>query len=217
MTATLRIDVWADVACPWCWIGEARLARALAARPDVAAEVSWRPFELQPGLPAGGLDWDDFVRTKFGGPERARAMFAHVAAAGAPDGLAFRFDRMARAANTRDAHRLILWAGDQRGSGGMMEVARALFAANFAEGRDVGDRAVLADVAAAHALDGGAAAAMLASARFAAEVEASQREAEAVGVNGVPFFVLDGRYAFSGAQPQETFAAVLDRVLHESA
>jgi predicted DsbA family dithiol-disulfide isomerase len=206
----MQIEVWADVVCPWCWIGETRLFRALEQRPDIQAEVVWRPFQLQPDIPPEGLPWDEVVRTKFGGPERARAMFQHVADAGAGDGLQFDFERIAAHPNTRDAHRLVLLAQE---AGIAREMAEVLFRANFQEGRDVGKTGVLADVAAGVGLDRDRVARFLAGDQLARVVDESQAEAKALGVDGVPFFVIDGKYAFSGAQPQETFVAVLDRVL----
>jgi predicted DsbA family dithiol-disulfide isomerase len=205
----MRIEVWADVVCPWCWIGETRLYRALEQRPEIQAEIVWRPFQLQPDIPPEGLAWDEVVRTKFGGPERARAMFQHVADAGAADGLAFDFERIAAHPNTRDAHRLVLLA-QEAGIG--REMAEALFRANFQEGRDIGKTGVLADVAAGVGLDRDRVARFLAGDQLSRVVDESQTEAKALGVNGVPFFVMEGKYAFSGAQPLETFVAVLDRV-----
>lgn len=205
----MRIEVWADVVCPWCWIGETRLYRALEQRPDVQAEVVWRPFQLQPGIPPEGLPWDEVVRTKFGGPERARTMFQHVASAGAGDGLAFDFERIPAHPNTRDAHRLVLLA-QEAGIG--REMAEALFRANFQEGRDIGKTGVLADVAAQVGLDRDRVARFLGGDQLGRVVDESQAEARSLGIDGVPFFVLDGKYAFSGAQPLETFVAVLDRV-----
>lgn len=205
----MRIEVWADVVCPWCWIGEARLYRALEQRPDVQAEIVWRPYQLQPDLPPEGKPWDEVVRDKFGGPERAREMFAHVAAAGEADGLRFDFERIAAHANTRDAHRLVLLA-QEAGLG--REMAEALFRANFQEGRDVGKTGVLADVAAQVGLDRDRVARFLGGDQLGRVVDESQAEARELGIDGVPFFVLEGKYAFSGAQPLETFVAVLDRI-----
>ena len=205
----MRIEVWADLVCPWCWIGETRLYRALEQRPDVQAEIVWRPFQLQPDLPPEGKPWDEVVREKFGGPERARAMFAHVAAAGAADGLAFDLERIAAHPNTRDAHRLVLLA-QEAGLG--REMAEALFRANFQEGRDIGKTGVLADVGAQVGLDRDRVARFLGGDQLGRVVDESQAEARALGVEGVPFFVLEGKYAFSGAQPVDTFVAVLDRV-----
>lgn len=206
----MKIEVWSDVACPWCWIGETRLLRALEQRPEVQAEIVWRPFQLQPDLPPEGKPWDELVRTKFGGPERARAMFGHVASAGAEDGIPFEFDRITVAANTGAAHRLILLA-QREGVG--LAMAEALFRAHFNEGRNVGDTGVLADVAAGVGLDRGRVAEFLAGGELADEVQRSQAEAAEGGISGVPFFVLEGKYAFSGAQPVETFVSVLDQVV----
>lgn len=205
----MRIEVWADVVCPWCWIGETRLFRALEQRPDVQAEVVWRPFQLQPDLPAGGVPWDEVIRTKFGGPERARAMFQQVAAAGAADGLHFDFERIPAHPNTRDAHRLVLLAQE---AGIAREMAEALFRANFAEGRDIGKTGVLADVATQVGIDRDRAARFLGGDQLGRVVDESQAQARELRITGVPFFVIDGRYTFSGAQPLETFVAVLDRV-----
>ncbi len=205
----MRIEVWADVVCPWCWIGETRLYRALGQRPQVEAEVVWRPFQLQPDLPPEGTPWDEVVQTEFGGPERAKAMFQQVAAAGAYDGLRFEFARIPSHPNTRDAHRLVLLAQE---SGIARRMAEALFAANFTEGRDIGNRDVLADVAAQVGLDRDRVARFLAGDQFGPAVDASQAEAASLGISGVPFFVIDGKYAFSGAQSLETFVSVLDRV-----
>lgn len=209
----VKIEVFADIACPWCYIGERRLRRVLEAR-GVEAEVQWRPYELQRAMPREGMPWSDFVERKFGGWERARPMFAHVQAAGSGEGIRFDFERVASAPNTRDAHRVVLLA-EERGKG--MEAAEALFAAYFTGGRDVGDPAVLADVASSVGLDAAVVRDMLASDRFVAEVEESEAVAENSGVTGVPLFVVDARYGISGAQPEEVFAATLDRALADRA
>lgn len=201
------IDVYADVVCPWCYIGERRLERALAQRPDLRVERRWRPFQLQPAMPAGGVPWSEFARQKFGGVERAQAAFAQVVAAGAEDGIHFAFDRVASAPNTVDAHRLILLA-DRHGR--QWETAEALFAAYFAEGRDLNNPDHLVAAAESAGLDPGAVRAQLASDEGRTEVAASQEEAGQLGISGVPFFVFDERYALSGAQPVVVFLQALD-------
>jgi predicted DsbA family dithiol-disulfide isomerase len=208
----LTIDVYADVVCPWCYIGEHRLQWALVQRPDVRVERRWRPFQLQPGMPRGGIPWRDFVRTKFGGEARARAAFAYVALAGAADGLSFDFERVVSAPNTVDAHRLILLAGAR---GRQWEMAEALFRAHFAEGRDLNDHDQLAGVAAAVGLDADQVRRYLGGNEGVAEVGESQREAARLGVRGVPFFVFDGRIALSGAQPIELFLEAIDAATAE--
>ena len=205
----MRIDVYADLACPWCYIGARRLARALALRPDVEVERRWRPFQLQPALPPGGLPWHTFAQEKFGGAERAAGAFAHVTAVGAADGLTFAFDRVASAPNTVDAHRLILFAARH---GRQWETADALFAAYFAEGRNMNDHEQLVEAASRAGLPSDEVRAFLAGDECADEVAASQAEAYRLGVRGVPFYVLDGRYGLSGAQPVEMLVEVLDTV-----
>jgi predicted DsbA family dithiol-disulfide isomerase len=201
------IDVFADIACPWCYVGERRLKRALDAR-GMRAEVRWHPYELQRDMPREGLPWDEMVEKKFGGWERARPMFQHVQNAGAEEGIRFDFERVASAPNSRYAHRVMLLAQER---GRLWEAAEAVFAAYFTEGRDVGSAEVLADVAASAGLDAGEVREMLAGDRFVAEVEKSEEAAAAGGINGVPFFVFNGRFGLSGAQPMEVFEMALDR------
>jgi predicted DsbA family dithiol-disulfide isomerase len=211
-TTQLTVDVYADVVCPWCYIGEQRLARAMAERPEIAVERHWRPFQLRPDAPARGLPWAEFVREKFGGEARARAMFDHVAATGAADGLTFDFGRVASSPNTVDAHRLILLAG---GRGRQWPVAEALFDGYFARGLDLNDHEQLAAAAAEAGLDPAEVRAHLATSDGVAEVHASQREARRLGVRGVPFFVFDNRIALSGAQPLEWFVRAIDAAVEQ--
>jgi predicted DsbA family dithiol-disulfide isomerase len=206
------IDIYADVVCPWCYIGERRLEQALAQRPNLVVERRWRPFQLNPDLPATGVPWADFARRKFGGEQRAQLMYAQVAAAGAPDGIDFAFERIVSAANTVDAHRLILLA---RAHGREWELAEALFAAYFSSGADLNDHAQLTAIAAGVGLDQAAVRAHLAGSAGAADVAASQDEAAQLGIRGVPFYVIDGRYAISGAQPVGVFVQALDRIAAE--
>lgn len=217
---TLTVDVWSDIACPFCWIGEHRLTRALAALgtewPEVGVVRRWRPFQLQPDLPRPGVAWQSFASAKFGGETGMAQAFGHVARMGAEDGLEYRFDRIAAAPNTADAHRLLLDVEAVHPADGGVAAARlaeALFAAYFRDGRHVGERAVLADVAAEQGLDRGPVLALLESDAYEAEVADSQREAARLGVRGVPFVVLGGRFAVSGAQPEQVFARALAQAL----
>lgn len=209
----VRIDVFSDLSCPWCYIGEHRLERALMLRPDVEAELRWRPFLLQPDLPEQGMPWATFVESKFGGMERARPMFERVIGMGAADGLTFDFDRVANAPNTIDAHRLILWAEEKELQ---QELARLFFRAYFAEGRDLTDRETLVAVARAAGLDGEAARAWLAGSEGRAEVAASVEEARRLGITGVPFYVFQRKWAISGAQPVEVFEEAIAKVIDET-
>lgn len=202
------IDVYADVVCPWCYIGERRLSKALSMRPEVEAEVRWRPFQLRPEMPEGGLPWDEFSREKFGGEAAARAAFGQVTEVGASDGLQFDFSKVASAPNTVDAHRLILFSGRY---GLQKETADALFEAYFSGGRNLNDTEHLVAAAAGAGLDAGEVRAYLSGTDGVDEVAAAQRDAQKRGVRGVPLYVVGGRYALSGAQPIELFLQALDK------
>lgn len=202
------IDVYADVVCPWCYIGLQRLEQTLAQRPDLDVERRWRPFQLRPEMPTSGQPWDQFVDEKFGGMARAGQMFARVTQVGAQDGLDFRFDRVANSPNTTDAHRLILLAQEH---GLAWSVARSLFTAYFTEGRDLSDIDQLVEIAASNDLPSAVARAYLESDVGRPEVQASQREAANLGVTSVPCYVFDGLYAVLGAQPVTTMLAAIDQ------
>ncbi len=212
MLDKVTLDVYADVVCPWCYIGEKRLERALAERPELPVERRWRPFQLRPEMPPEGSPWTEFARSKFGGEENARAAFQHVTAVGAEEGIRFDFGRVASAPNTADAHRLILFAADR---GRPWEMANALFDAYFARGADLNDAGQLAAVAAEAGLDADEARAFLTGAVKAGEVRDAQAEAARLGIGGVPFYVLDGCYGLSGAQPTGTFLRALDAISEE--
>ena len=201
----MQIEVYADIACPWCYIGERRLERALAERPDLRVERHWRPFQLQHDMPAGGVPWGEFVERKFGGPARAQTGFAQVATAGQGEGIRFAFDLMPKAPNTRDAHRLIRFAADR---GREWAMAEALFAAYFSEGGDITDREQLVALAEHVGLDPAAARACLADDDYGPEIDAAQGAARERGVSSVPLFVFNGRYALSGAHAVEVFHEV---------
>jgi predicted DsbA family dithiol-disulfide isomerase len=211
------IDAFADLACPWCYIGRARLRRVLGERPDLDVTVHWRPFQLQPGLPPEGMPWRAFAERKFGGWERAQTIFDHVTRLGAEEGLTFDFDAMPKAPNTAAAHRLLLWAGDTAGNTAADALADALFRAYFAEGADVTDPAVLAARAEAVGLAGDEAQAVLVGDRYADAVAESQREAQALGVQAVPYYVLSPAHAIPGAQPAEVMRLALDAAFGETA
>lgn len=207
------IDVYADVVCPWCYIGERRLEQALSQRPELEVERRWRPFQLQPGMPKAGVPWDEFAQRKFGGVQRAQAAFGQVVAAGASDGLTFNFDRVVSAPNTVDAHRLILFA-DRFGR--QWEMAEALFAAYFTYGRNLNNSDHLVAVATEVGLMAADVQVFLTSVEGINEVTQSQAEAGQLGIQGVPFFVIDGRYGLSGAQPLPSFLRALDMAQQEA-
>ncbi len=207
----LHIDIYADVVCPWCWIGERRLQRALADRTDLDVTLTWRPFQLDPSIPAEGRAWQEVIDQKFGGTIRANEMFAHVAKAGSADDVQFRFERITKSPNTVRAHGLLLHA---ESSGVQWALAESLFRAYFHDGRDIGDNATLREIGVAHGLDGSEIDAILTDGRYDVHVQQSQREAARLGVRGVPFVVLDGRVGVSGAQPEALFRQAIEQVLN---
>lgn len=204
----LSIDVVSDVVCPWCLIGVRRLEQALASFPDLHAEVRFHPFLLEPSTPDEGVDLRERLERKYGVP--AEGMFARVEAAARESGIPLDFTKVTRMAATTRAHTLIRHAyarGTQRA------LKLALLEAYFLEGRDVGDPEVLVDIASRHGFDADEAAALVADAD---ELRATRDEAQSMsarGIDGVPFFILDQRYAFSGAQPVDTMVKVIERVL----
>jgi predicted DsbA family dithiol-disulfide isomerase len=210
MADEFQIDVISDVVCPWCYIGQRRLAEALARLPadDAArhAQVRWHPFELNPGLPRAGVPRKAYLEDKFGGPERAAQIYARVSAAGATVGIPFAFERIDVQPNTRDAHRLIAWAQQ---AGDASELVARLFHAYFSDGRAIGEHAVLAAIAGDAGLDAAAAMAMLASDEGVEPVALMEQRARDVGVQGVPFFIFDQRVAVSGAQEPEALLGAI--------
>jgi predicted DsbA family dithiol-disulfide isomerase len=205
--ATLAIEVISDAICPWCWIAKRRLDTALAAlAPDVTASVTWRPFELNPGMPKAGVDRRAYRSAKFGSWQHSQTLDAQVAAAGRSEGLVFNHDKMERTPNTIDAHRLIWLAGQQ---GKQDVLVERLFAAYFNEGRDIGDPSALADVGASAGLDRARIVAMLTSEEGQAEVRSELQRAMNLRVPGVPAVLVDGVPLFSGAIRPDLMEAAL--------
>ena len=200
----LTIDVISDVVCPWCFVGRRRLGAALALlaqrRLDIVPVVSWHPFQLNPDLPREGIDRRAYLEAKFGSAERIELVRARISAIGDAVGIEFAFDRITMQPNTLDAHRLISWA---QARGGAEDVVERLFRAYFLEGRNVGERATLIDVAGGAGFDRDEASAMLASEHGGEEVATMDRRVRELGVNGVPFFIFDGKVAVEGAQEPE--------------
>lgn len=206
---TVTVDVISDVICPWCWVGKRRLETAVAAVAGThAVVVRWHPFQLNPDMPPGGVERRAYRAAKFGSWERSLELDARLAAVGAEEGIEFAFDRIARTPNTLAAHRLIRLAGRH---GVQDAVVEALFRAYFAEGRDVGGRGTLLDVAAGAGLDRDRAEADLNGEDGLRAVRAEEDEARRAGVEGVPFFVINGEPALSGAQSPEAFLAAFER------
>lgn len=210
---SLKIELFSDVICPWCYVGKRRLEAALRELgSEFAVEVTWLPFELNPAMPADGISRREYRAAKFGSWEESQARDAQLAQLGREEGLVFAFDRMERTPNTRQAHRLI-WLAQREGAG--EAVVEGLFRAYFTEGRDIGAAQELAAIAGDAGLDAARVGAFLAGKEGAAEVEAEEERGRQLGIDGVPMFVVNGRYGISGAQPAARLAAALRQIAAE--
>ena len=195
----VAVDFFSDIVCPWCLIGKRRLEQAVDLHGGVVLDIRWRCFLLNPNMPEGGMDRGDYLAAKFG--DAAKSLHERIAAAGREAGIGFRFDAITRTPDSRPAHCLVLAAGDSAGA-----VADELFEAYFIKGLDIGDGAVLGDVAARHSIPYPAGA-------HAGRIEGDIDDASRLGIQGVPFFVFDGELAISGAHPPKTFLPILDAVV----
>ncbi|MGO3885931.1 MAG: DsbA family oxidoreductase [Mycetocola sp.] len=218
MTDTLIVDIWSDIACPWCYIGKTRFDQAVSAvEADGTATVVTRlhSYELAPDTPENfaGSETDFLVAHKGLPAEQVSQMLDRVTQVAASTGLEYNFDVLQHA-NTRRAHELLHWAAE---SGQERAVLEVLFRAYFTEGRSVRSVDDLVGIAGEAGLDGDAAREALESGRFRDSVDADISEAQRLGVPGVPFFVLDGKYGVSGAQETATFEQVLRQVIGERA
>ncbi len=205
--ARLSVEVVHDLVCPWCYLGARRLLRTVRRRPDLLVDLVWRPFLLNPDMPRMGMSRSDYVVRKFGGEDRARRLYSSIAEIGRAEGVQFRFDRVRRTPSSVDAHRLVRWAAR---FGRATDVVEALFAAHFADGRDLGEASVLCAIATACGLDPVAARNLLAGDGELDGVQADNLRAHRLGINGVPCFVVSGRHAIAGAQEPEVIERLLD-------
>jgi predicted DsbA family dithiol-disulfide isomerase len=196
----MKIDIYSDTICPWCFIGKRRLERALAERPQPELELTWRPFQLNPEMPPGGMERQRYLELKFGGPAGAKQVYDNVRQTGRSEGIDFAFERLERTPNTLDSHRLVRLAGE---AGRQDAVVQALFHAYFLEARDIGDVDVLVAAAEAGGLDPAQARAYLESDRDAEAVRAEDARARQIGIQGVPTYILADKYVLSGAHPPE--------------
>ncbi|UYN97725.1 MAG: DsbA family oxidoreductase [Enhydrobacter sp.] len=210
----IYVDIVSDTICPWCYIGKRRFERALAlsSRNDIA--LSWRPFQLNPDMPPEGMTRDDYVRAKFGGGDRPRQIYQAIAESGREAGIEFQFSRIRRTPNTVLSHRLIYWSAKNLRQD---EVVTELFKAYFEEGQDIGDLDTLVSCAARAGMDEAAARQFLSSDEGRQEVVASDVYARRLGINGVPCFIVNRKYAVSGAQPPSAFVEVFNLAERDAA
>jgi predicted DsbA family dithiol-disulfide isomerase len=210
----VTVDVFSDVVCPWCFIGKRRLEKAIALHPEIAVEVRYQPYFLNPWVPREGISRDEYLTTKFGSPDRYTQIAQRVAAAAKSEGLTYNVTSLARQPNTIDCHRLIQWAQSD-GKGPQMK--QRLMELYFTEGADLSDRDVLVKAASDCGLDADEVRAALATEADVAEITQAAESAQASGIQGVPFFIIGGKYGVSGAQSPEQLAAAIEQAAREPA
>jgi predicted DsbA family dithiol-disulfide isomerase len=211
----MKIEIWSDVACPWCYIGKRRFETALAAFPHrESVEVTWRSYQLDPTVPDhyDGTELDYLSTRKGMAPVQVSQMFEHVAAQAKGEGLNYRFDDVV-VANSFTAHRLIHLAAAH----GKQDAAKErLLSDHFEHGKDIGNEEYLTSVGLDLGIDAGDVAELFSTDKYADDVRQDFAEARALGITGVPFFVIDRKFGLSGAQPADTFTAALEQAWQES-
>jgi predicted DsbA family dithiol-disulfide isomerase len=205
---SVHVDVVSDVVCPWCYVGKRRLEQAIALVPDIAVEINWRPYFLNPWIPREGIERQTYLETKFGSAERYAVIAERVAAAAAAEGLVYAFDKINRQPNTLDCHRLILWSRSATDPGRMKQRLMDLY---FAEGADLTDMNTLIDAAVECGMDGDLVRRLLSSDDDVERVEREANSAKEAGIDGVPCFVFGGSVIVTGAQSPEYLANAIAR------
>ena len=210
----IKIGVVSDVVCPWCYIGKRRLEKAVEQLKDkIDFEIAYYPFELNPDLPASGVDHKQYLTEKFGGPEAYERLTGNVTRVASTEGLEFNYDRQKISPNTRNAHRLLLLA---REHDKQLALAEALFKAYFTDGIDLSKNENLLAIAVAVGLDAEKVKLFLDSNTGTTEVAAAERELQSMGISGVPFFIVNDKYGISGAQSSETLVNAFQNIGKES-
>ncbi len=211
----LSIDVYSDVICPWCFVGKHRLEKALAAVKDrFDAHVTWHPFELNPDMPKEGLNRKEYRAAKFGSWEKSLVLDEQVKQAGLTEGINFRHDLMERTPNTFDAHKLILLAGRK---GVQDKVADAVFNGYFTQGKDVGNRDTLIEIATAAGMEAEKVKTFLESDEATNAVNEAEAKGRELRINAVPNFIINNQVSFSGAQSVETFIRAFEQATNSAA
>ena len=213
--APLNIDIVSDVVCPWCYIGKRHVEQAISKwqekHPDAAVNVRWHPFQLNPDLPLEGTDRKRYLEEKFGGRQRAKEIYARVAAAGRNAGLELNFDGILKQPNTLAAHALIAYAQTADDGAHADAVAERLFKAYFVEGEFIGDLDVLVAIAVECGLDADATRAVLSERATLDQIAAQDVNVRQQGITGVPFFIFNQKVALSGAQPPDVLLDAMEK------
>lgn len=210
----VKLDILSDPICPWCWIGKAGLDAALAEIPDHPFTIEWHPFQLNPDMPAGGMDRRAYLEAKFGGRDGAARAYAPIVERAEEAGLALNLDQIETTPNTLDAHRLIHWAGIE---GRQTAAVSALFKAYFTDGRDIGDHDVLADIADGIEMDAAVVRRLLGSDADLEDIRRRDAHSREMGVTSVPTFIVAQRHAVPGAQTKEMWVKVIGEIREQIA
>lgn len=208
---TISIDLVSDVVCPWCYVGQKRLEKAIAAVPEIDVDINWRPYQLDPTIPPQGKDRKAYMLAKFGTEERLREIHERIEPIGAAEGIDFHFEDITVSPNTLDAHRVVRWAGSAA-KGVQNRLVKRLFQLYFEEGANIGTHAVLVEAARDAGMDASVVEAMLATDADRDTVLEEAATAAQMGVTGVPCFVIEKKYAVMGAQDTATLADAIRQV-----
>ncbi len=202
----LKLDIMSDPICPWCYIGKTFLDRALAEEDEHPFIIEWHPFQLNPDMPAGGMDRADYLERKFGGNDGAVRVYGQIVKHAEDAGIPLNVEAIKRTPNTIDAHRLIHWS---KLEGKQNHLVDMLFQAYFIDGRDIGDHEVLADIADSVGMDAAVVTRLLKTDSDVADIQERDRLTRKMGVNSVPTFIVGGQHAVPGAQPPELWRKVI--------
>ena len=205
-TQPIKLDIMSDPICPWCFIGKAHLDKALAAHPNHSFQIEWHPFQLNPDMPAGGMDRRAYLEGKFGGKDAAVRAYAPVVENAKTAGVAIDFEGMKRTPNTLNAHRLIHWAGIE---GRQTAAVSSLFKAYFTDARDIGDIEVLADIADSVEMDAAVVTRLLGTDEDMSAIRDRDAHSRKLGISSVPTFIIANQHAVPGAQSPELWAQVI--------
>lgn len=203
---TVKLDIFSDPVCPWCYIGKTHLDKALAAAPSHPFVIEWHPFQLNPDMPEEGMDRRDYLERKFGGKDGAVKAYAPVVENAKTAGLTINYENMKRTPNTLDAHRLIHWAGIE---GKQNQAVDSLFHAYFVDARDIGNAEVLGDIADSIGMDAAVVMKLLASDSDRDDIKARDAHSRKMGLSSVPTFIVANQHAVPGAQQPEMWARVI--------
>ncbi len=208
----LQIDIVSDVACPWCYIGKKHLEKALENFDSQPVEITWHPFQLDPTIPAEGLDKEEYFINKFGSKERIEPMFQRVVGVGEQAGIKFDFEKMPKAINTIPLHKMLHIAREE---GTQIELEEKFFKAYFTDGIDFSEKEQLIAFMEGFGWNREKTESILANEEITYHVTQEIRHFQNLGVSGVPFFILNNKYAISGAQPTSVFLETLTKVAAE--